>query len=131
MNGKLLIISGPSGSGKTTLAKHLLSIFKDNLILEPTYTTRHIRSHEIDGVDYNFVSVDRFKELSLNNFFLEEIEYGENYYGTSKNCINMLSGGKNIIFVINRAGVIAWKSKYKNIVSFWIDSEDVDLKKRL
>jgi guanylate kinase len=131
MSGKLLIISGPSGSGKTTIAKHILNIFKEKVFLMPTYTTRPIRNHEVDGIDYNFISVDRFKELSSGGFFLEKIEYSGNCYGTAKSCIDDLNCGKNIIFVINRAGAVEWKKKYKNIISFWIDSEDLDLKKRL
>ena len=59
---KFIIISAPSGSGKSTLALHLLSHIP-SLSFSVSSTTRKIRSNEIDGVNYYFISDKKFKEL--------------------------------------------------------------------
>ena len=60
------IISGSSGSGKTTL----LELLSRDLSIEisVSYTTRKKRKYEIDGVHYNFISEEKFKEY-LNVVF--------------------------------------------------------------
>ena len=58
--GLLIVISAPSGAGKTTLCNALVSRFpalKESI----SYTTRQPRTGEQDGVDYHFVSIERFK----------------------------------------------------------------------
>ena len=52
----MLILIGPSASGKTEVAKLLAK--KYNITKIVTYTTRAPRINEINGVDYNFVSVE-------------------------------------------------------------------------
>uniref|UniRef100_A0A4W5PKB5 Membrane associated guanylate kinase, WW and PDZ domain containing 2a n=1 Tax=Hucho hucho TaxID=62062 RepID=A0A4W5PKB5_9TELE len=47
-------------------------------------TTRQPKEGEVPGVDYNFVTVDRFMELEKSGALLESGTYEENYYGTPK-----------------------------------------------
>ena len=61
MSGQILIISGPSGSGKSTLLSRLMAEF-DNLYFSISSTTREPRAGEKNGVDYNFISTDEFKQ---------------------------------------------------------------------
>lgn len=56
-----LIIVGPSGSGKDFLRRALI---KKNLRYEPKITTRPIRIHEVDGIDYNFITQKEFESLT-------------------------------------------------------------------
>jgi guanylate kinase len=63
MTGKAVIISAPSGAGKTTVVKHLLGIESLNLAFSVSACTRAVRKGEVDGRDYHFMSVDRFKNL--------------------------------------------------------------------
>ena len=66
MSGKAVILCAPSGSGKTTLAKFLLSNEKLNLKFSISATTREMRINEQDGVDYNFLEINNFKN-KINN----------------------------------------------------------------
>ena len=58
---KLIIITAPSGAGKTSIVRRLLEKF-DHLAFSISATTREKRPHEIDGVDYYFISHEEFKQ---------------------------------------------------------------------
>ncbi|XP_062339679.1 membrane-associated guanylate kinase, WW and PDZ domain-containing protein 2a isoform X2 [Osmerus eperlanus] len=47
-------------------------------------TTRQPKEGEVPGVDYNFVTVDRFIELEKSGALLESGTYEDNFYGTPK-----------------------------------------------
>ena len=55
-----------------------------NLIFFPTGTTRAPRSGEEPGIDYMFISREKFLEMENNGNFLETGEYNGHYYGTPK-----------------------------------------------
>uniref|UniRef100_A0A6Q2XJ21 Membrane-associated guanylate kinase, WW and PDZ domain-containing protein 2 n=1 Tax=Esox lucius TaxID=8010 RepID=A0A6Q2XJ21_ESOLU len=60
-------------------------IIRDNLYLRTVpCTTRQPKEGEVPGVDYNFVSVERFMELEQCGALLESGTYEENFYGTPK-----------------------------------------------
>ncbi|MCZ6667934.1 MAG: guanylate kinase, partial [Gammaproteobacteria bacterium] len=59
----LFTISAPSGAGKTSLVKALLSRKQSSLSVSVSHSTRNMRPGEIDGVDYHFVSVDKFEQM--------------------------------------------------------------------
>lgn len=79
----LIIVSAPSGAGKTSLIKEILRQDKQ-IKLSVSTTTRPPRINEIDGVHYNFVSVEQFEKLQQQNEFIEFAKVHQNYYGTSK-----------------------------------------------
>jgi len=102
--GLILILSSPSGAGKTTLAKKI-EISDSNFKISVSYTTRTPRLNEINGVDYNFISINKFEELSNQNKFLEQAKVFGNYYGTLKESIEEnLVQGKDYIFDIDWQG---------------------------
>ena len=60
----LLILSSPSGAGKTTLTKKIQQkhhTFK----LSVSHTTRPPRENEIDGIDYHFVTKQKFENFQI------------------------------------------------------------------
>ena len=65
-----IVISGLSGVGKDAVIEGLL---KRGMPLHKvvTTTTRAPRSTEHEGVDYQFVSHERFQEMIRNNEFIE------------------------------------------------------------
>ena len=82
-NPLLVVISGPSGVGKdATLSKMREQGNKSHIMV--TTTTREKRPGEVDGVDYHFISKEKFNLMIENNQLLEwAIVYG-NYYGVPK-----------------------------------------------
>ena len=61
-HGRLFIVSAPSGAGKTTLIERLVEQVPQ-LRMSRSYTSRLARPGEADGVDYNFVSRERFEQI--------------------------------------------------------------------
>jgi guanylate kinase len=79
--GLLIVISGPSGVGKDTLIRRLLELDK-NLRYSVSCTTRPPRPGEVDGVNYTFVTHEKFQQLIDQGAFLEYATYDGNLYGT-------------------------------------------------
>ena len=111
--GKLLIITAPSGAGKTTIVKHLLTKYED-LAFSISVTTRMRRDHEVDKVDYYFITADEFTQLIHDHAFAEwEEVYDGQFYGTLKSELNRLwDAGKHIVFDIDVMGATTLKEKY-------------------
>jgi len=102
--GTLYIISAPSGAGKSSLVSALLEQ-TDAIKVSVSHTTRAPRPGEEDGVNYNFVSVDQFKDLIGQEAFLEHAEVFGNFYGTSRIWLEeQLSQGIDIILEIDWQG---------------------------
>lgn len=83
MKGKMVIFSGPSGVGKDTLLDRWIAA-NPRVRRVVTYTTRKPREGERDGIDYHFVTVDRFQELVRQGAFLENKEVHGNLYASPK-----------------------------------------------
>ena len=77
----ILILLGESASGKSTIERELCNTYGLKKII--SYTTRNPRDGEKDGVDYHFVSKEKFHKLQLNNFFAEIGCYRDWYYGSA------------------------------------------------
>nr|XP_055045587.1 membrane-associated guanylate kinase, WW and PDZ domain-containing protein 2a isoform X16 [Misgurnus anguillicaudatus] len=70
---------------KGSLDHELQQIIRDNLYLRTIpCTTRQPKEGEVPGVDYNFVTIERFVELEKSGALLESGTYEDNYYGTPK-----------------------------------------------
>ena len=83
MNGKLFVISGASGVGKSTVLRAVMAQRSD-LRFSVSATTREPRENEVDGVDYYFVSHERFEEMIRQNEFVEYDLHLKNSYGTPR-----------------------------------------------
>lgn len=101
--GQLIVVSAPSGCGKGTI---LAQILKDeNYCYSVSATTRSPREGEKDGVNYHFLTKEKFEELIADGKMLEYTEYCGNYYGTPLSFIDEnLENGKNVILEIEVAG---------------------------
>ena len=128
----LLILSSPSGAGKTTLTKKIQQKYQ-NFKISVSCTTRSPRENEVDGIDYIFVSREKFKELIKKNSFNEYARIFENFYGTLKTNVDAIIKDYDILFDIDWQGT-KQLSKFKNLnlVKIYITTEDKsELKKRL
>jgi guanylate kinase len=102
--GLLFIVSAPSGTGKTTLVERLVECVP-RLRMSRSYTSRPARPGETDGVDYNFVTRDRFEEMIAAGDFLEWADVFGNLYGTcASDTRRMLAGGDDVVLVIDVQG---------------------------
>lgn len=102
--GIIFVISGPSGSGKGTVCEELRRINPDTAI-SVSATTRSPREGEKDGVNYHFITRERFEELLRAGEVLEHTEYNGNYYGTLRSEAEKIIGeGRDLILEIEVDG---------------------------
>ena len=102
--GLLFIVSAPSGTGKTTLVEKLVQR-SPGLCLSRSYTSRAARAGEQDGIDYNFISRQRFEQMAGGGEFLEWADVFGNYYGTcAADTERCLAGGQDLVLVIDVQG---------------------------
>jgi guanylate kinase len=104
MSGRLFIVSAPSGTGKTTLVERLVRDMQ-GISMSRSYTSRPPRPGEADGVDYNFISRERFEAMIANGDLLEHAEVFGNWYGTgAAETRRALAGGGDVVLVIDVQG---------------------------
>jgi guanylate kinase len=130
--GKLLIFSAPSGAGKTSLARALMERFP-RLAFSVSTTTRAPRPGERDGIDYHFVSKDKFEAMVAAGDFLEHAQVFDNYYGTSRSSVEaMRAAGKDVILDIDWQGARAIRTQLPDAVSvFILPPSRAELERRL
>jgi guanylate kinase len=109
--GLLFIVSAPSGAGKTTLVERLVEQLP-RLKMSRSYTSRRAREGESDGVDYNFVSRERFEAMAAAGEFLEWADVFGNLYGTSAgDTERLLAAGNDVVLVIDVQGARKVRSR--------------------
>lgn len=130
--GLLIVVSGPSGAGKGTLCKALLSR-TENLVYSVSATTRPPREGEIEGQNYYFVDLPKFRNMIDGNSFLEwAVVYG-NYYGTPKKpVLEKLEQGVDVLLEIDIQGAMKVKKEYSDGVFIFVMPPSIEeLKRRI
>jgi guanylate kinase len=119
--GLMLVLSSPSGAGKTTLSRLLLESDR-NISLSVSATTRPMRSGEIHGTDYFFLSNEKFDEWLGQGRFLEHAIVFGNRYGTPEDLVHgALANGQDVLFDIDWQGTQQLKEKMPDdVVSIFI-----------
>lgn len=130
--GKLFVISGPSGAGKSTVVFKAME-GRDDVCFSTSVTTRKPRPGEVDGREYFFVDLDRFKEMVENDELLEHAEYVANSYGTPRAYVeDKLSAGMNVILDIEVQGARQVNEKKTDSVKIFIIPPSIEeLERRL
>lgn len=129
--GKLIVISGPSGVGKGTVAAALVAE-RGNIKVSVSATTRIPRAAEVEGVNYYFVSQERFQEMVDNDEFLEHAQYVDNCYGTPKAPVfQMLEDGIDVVLEIDVKGAFQVKEKFKGAVLVFLTAPLDELERRI
>ncbi len=117
--GMLIVVSGPSGCGKGTLLAEVLK--NEKFFYSVSATTRSPRPGEADGVNYYFMTKEKFEETIENGGMLEYASYCGNYYGTPKKPVeDMLEQGKHVILEIEVQGAMKIKEKCPNALFVFI-----------
>jgi guanylate kinase len=102
--GQLLVLSAPSGAGKTTLARRFLERHAD-AVFSVSATTRAPRGAERDGVDYHFVTPERFAAWVAEGAFAEWADVHGRRYGTLRSTVEAaLARGQVALFDIDVQG---------------------------
>jgi len=102
--GLLLVLSAPSGAGKTTLA-HRFRQTHPGAVFSVSATTRARRGAERDGVDYHFLTAERFAALVRAGAFAEWAEVYGHRYGTLRSTVEAaLAAGQVALFDIDVQG---------------------------
>ena len=118
--GVLFVVSGPSGVGKSTLVKAALARIPD-LGFSVSATTRAPREGEVDGVDYHFVTAERFQERVREGEFLEHATVYDRSYGTLRAPTEaVLAEGRSILLDIDMQGSALVRSAMPEAVHVYI-----------
>ena len=125
--GKLIILSAPSGAGKTTICKELLKKNK-NWQFSVSVTTREKRDHEKDGIDYEFVSKEKFTELERFGELIETQWVHGNRYGTRIEPLeDTIENGTIMLFDVDVKGATNLIEEFfEDIVSIYIEPPGIN-----
>ncbi len=124
---ELIVISGPSGSGKTTICNRLLKIFPE-LEYSVSATTREKREGEKEGIDYYFVSRNKFEEMINDNEFIEWENVHGNLYGTLyKDIERKRDKNLGVLMDIDPKGGTNIKKKYPDSILIFLSVPSIDV----
>ena len=102
--GILVILSSPSGAGKTSIARALVK-GNQNFLFSVSATTRKSRPGEVNGREYDFLTVDQFRQKIKEGQFLEHAKVFGNLYGTPLQAVrDSISQGKSVVFDVDWQG---------------------------
>lgn len=133
-SAKIIVIVAPSGAGKTTIARRLVNEFQQ-IKFSVSATTRPPRPHEVNGVDYYFLTPQEFQDRIDGGEFLEWEEVFNSYrYGTLRSVIEkQLKDGYFPLLDVEVYGALNVKRQYGDrCLSFFIKPPSIEvLKERL
>jgi guanylate kinase len=120
--GRVIVLSGPSAVGKSTLVRCLRERIPD-LHFSVSATTRAPRPGEVDGVDYRFVSAERFQQLIDDGSLLEwaEIHGGLHRSGTVAGPVrDAVAAGHPVLIEVDLAGARAVKRAMPEAITVFL-----------
>ncbi|MGO4445633.1 guanylate kinase [Mycobacterium sp. 2YAF39] len=120
--GRVIVLSGPSAVGKSSVVRCLRERVPD-LHFSVSVTTRAPRPGEVDGVDYSFVTAERFQELIDNGALLEwaDIHGGLQRSGTPAQPIrDATQAGQPVLIEVDLAGARAVKKSMPEALTVFL-----------
>jgi guanylate kinase len=86
-----------------------------------SFTSRPARAGEVDGVDYNFVSRDRFEAMVRQDAFLEWADIFGNLYGTGRHATEeALAARIDLVLVIDVQGARQVRRQMPEAVAIFV-----------
>ncbi len=122
VSGRVLVLSGPSAVGKSTVVRRLRELMPE-LFFSVSATTRAPRPGEADGVDYRFVTPERFQRLIDDGAMLEwaDIHGGLHRSGTLAEPVERAAkSGQPVLIEVNLAGARAVKKALPEAVTVFL-----------
>jgi guanylate kinase len=116
------VLSGPSAVGKSTVVRCLRERLPD-LHFSVSVTTRSPRPGEVDGVDYTFVTAERFQQLIDEGALLEwaEIHGGLHRSGTPAQPVrDATRSGRPVLIEVDLAGARAVKAAMPEAIAVFL-----------
>ena len=122
----VIVLSGPSGVGKDAALSRMREL-GSRFHFTITATTRPRRARERDGVDYNFVTRDAFREMIKHNQLLEWAEVYGNLYGVPKPQVRQaLDKGQDVIIKVDVQGAASIKKLAHEAVFVFLAPPSMD-----
>lgn len=78
----LFLLIGQSGSGKSYLERNLHNLYPFLFSRVISFTTREPREGEVDGVDFLFITKEKYNELKEKGSIIQEVNFAGNIYGS-------------------------------------------------
>lgn len=119
---RVVVLSGPSAVGKSTVVRCLRERLPD-LHFSVSATTRDPRPGEVDGVDYSFVSPEKFQQMIDDGELLEwaEIHGGLHRSGTPAQPVRAAANrGLPVLIEVDLAGARAVKAAMPDVLSVFL-----------
>ncbi len=128
----IIVISGPSAVGKDSVIRRLKERLPTVYVVV-TATTRAPRADERDGVDYFFVSRERFMQMIEGDELLEHAMVYDDYKGIPKEQVRQaLASGKDVILRVDVQGAATVRHLCpESILIFLSPPSEADLIRRL
>lgn len=118
--GALIVFSGPSGVGKGTLMSAFLAK-NPKVVYSVSATTREPRAGEQDGVNYHFISKEKFLRCVEDGRMLEYACYNGNYYGTLRDAVlEQIEKGNSVILEIEVQGALQISKLYPKALTIFV-----------
>lgn len=123
----LVVISGPSGVGKDAVMTGLLE--RDTRLRRAlTMTTREARPGEESGVDYLFVSPERFEAHVAAGDLLENKWVHTNRYGSPRGRVRaLLASGYDVLLQVDVQGSLALREVVRGALFIFIAPESAEV----
>ncbi|MFC1693032.1 guanylate kinase [Candidatus Latescibacterota bacterium] len=131
-SGLLVVISAPSGTGKTSVLSEVLKRHPD-IMFSVSVTTRKQRTGEQDGINYYFVSEEKFDYHINNDDFAEwAVVHGKRYGTLMSTICEGLDNYWTILLDTDTGGAFNIKKRYPDaVLIFLIPPSPEVLKERL
>lgn len=122
----LIVLSGPSGVGKDSVLMRMRELgFPFHFVV--TMNSRPPRPGEIDGVDYHFVSPERFELMIQQGEMLEWAKVYGQYKGVPRFEVRRaLASGRDVVMRINVDGAMSIRQLVPAAVLIYIAPASLD-----